>query len=166
MSCPGNQWKLGFFFPLAVLVGNTLSWALTPGFGACGYYRCSLFLKAPEAWTGSSRLWRDCFAMVHLAQQQREMFYLKFTQTTLLVAWVFYPYQDSWPSLVPFQGNRVVTALVQLQTETMEKDAGLDDLIDIHSNMLVWGLRCIFYIHQGVYSIMVKHKASHQIVRG
>lgn len=86
---------------------------------------------------------------------------LKITQTTLLVASVFYPYQDSWPRLVPFQGNREVTALVQLQTETIEKDAGLDDLIDTHSKMLIWGLRCIFCIHQWVYSIMVKHKASH-----
>ena len=163
MSCPGNQWKLGFSFPLAVLVGNTVSWALTPGFGACGYYRCSLFLKAAGGM--DLPLWRDCFAMVHLAQQQRERFYLKFTQTTLLVACVFYAYQDSWPRVVPFQGNRVVTALVQLQTETIEKDAGLNDLIDTDSKMLIWGLRYIFCSHQRVYSIMVKHKA-HQIVRG
>lgn len=41
------SWKLvkaGLFLPLAALVGNCC--ALTPGFGACGYYRCSLFPKA------------------------------------------------------------------------------------------------------------------------
>lgn len=52
-----QKWVItGPFFPLAVLVRNILSQALTPSFGACGYYRHSLLKgcqrhePAADAW--------------------------------------------------------------------------------------------------------------------
>lgn len=119
-------------FPLAVLVRHTFSQALTLGFRACGYYRCPLFWRLPEAWSCSwcliagialrSLIFAGYIFPNTATEEEGKMFYFKFTQTTFIVAFMFYPYQDSWPSLMLFQNIRAVSAMVQLYAETTEED--------------------------------------------
>lgn len=150
--------KTGLFF----LTGSVSGEHPLPGFDTRLWgmllYRCSLITKTARGmdpqqtryggialqWFSAcpgyifpNSVWKNISLYLASAQQDREMFYLKFTETTLLVALVFYPYQDSRPSLMPFLGNRVVISMVQLFAETTQVEMGWDSLSDAHSNMFI-----------------------------